>query len=142
MKENSEIDEEEIARVIQRHYPSVQAIYLFGSRATGDAWPTSDVDLALLLPPVQAKTEGTLVLSACADELARAVKNEVDFVNLRLASTVFQHEVIHNSRLLLVVDQEVILAFEMSVLSAYQKLNEERREILEEFTKTKRAYNL
>ena len=32
-------------------YPHTQAIYLFGSWGTEDEWPTSDVDMAVLLPP-------------------------------------------------------------------------------------------
>ncbi|MBK6563551.1 nucleotidyltransferase domain-containing protein [Candidatus Amarobacter glycogenicus] len=36
-------------RIILQHYPTTQAIYLFGSFGTADEWPTSDVDIAVLL---------------------------------------------------------------------------------------------
>ena len=57
-------------------------------------------------------------------------------------STVFQNEIINSGRLISAADPEAIAAFEMMVLSAYQKLNEERKEILEEFFTSKRAYRL
>jgi len=37
-------------------------------------------------------------------------------------------------------DENARLEFEMLTLSFYQKLNEERKEILEDFYKTRRAY--
>jgi hypothetical protein len=63
-------------------------------------------------------------------------------VNIRQVSTVFQNEIINSGRLISTGDPEAIGEFEMLVLSAYQKLNEERKEILEEFFKSKRAYRL
>ena len=51
---------EKIIRTILAHYPQAQAIYLFGSYATTDEWPDSDVDVALLLPPDQARAEHVL----------------------------------------------------------------------------------
>ena len=40
------------------------------------------------------------------------------------------------------LQEEAVLAFEMQVLSAYQKLNEECKAILESFFASKRAYAL
>ncbi len=34
-----------IVRIIRQHYPTVQAIYLFGSFGSTDEWPTSDVGI-------------------------------------------------------------------------------------------------
>lgn len=34
-----------IVRIIRQHYPTVQAIYLFGSFGSADEWPTSDVGI-------------------------------------------------------------------------------------------------
>ena len=41
----------EIEKTIRDFYPEVQAIYLFGSFARGNAQYDSDVDIAVLLPP-------------------------------------------------------------------------------------------
>ncbi|MFZ2420215.1 MAG: nucleotidyltransferase domain-containing protein, partial [Anaerolineae bacterium] len=52
-----------IVRIVRQHYPTVQAIYLFGSFGTADEWPTSDVDIALLLPPAEARQRSQLMLT-------------------------------------------------------------------------------
>ena len=59
-----------IIRTVLAHYPDTQGIYLFGSYATLDEGPQSDVDLALLLPPRPAKSGTDLALSQCRLALA------------------------------------------------------------------------
>lgn len=129
-----------IIDIICRHHPRVQAIYLFGSYGTDDAWPQSDVDLALLLRPEEAKQAGSLRISPCTIELGDALQRPIDLVNLRKASTVFQHEVIHYGRVIHCADPYAMDEFEMLTMSLYQKLNDERAGILHEFLKSKRAY--
>jgi uncharacterized protein len=128
-----------IVNTILHHYPTVQGIYLFGSYGTETAWPDSDVDIALLLPPLQAKSEPSLAMSQCHFDLAEALAKDVDLVNARQVSTVFQKEIIFG-RLIYCADRYAVDVFEMLTLSYYQKLNEERKEILEAFYETGRAY--
>jgi predicted nucleotidyltransferase len=71
------------------HYPATQGIYLFGSYGSAGERPDSDVDIALLLPPVEAKQAGHLVLSELHYQLAKALGRDVDLLNARLVSTVF-----------------------------------------------------
>lgn len=131
-----------ITTVILQHYPTVQAIYLFGSMANGEEWPDSDADLGLLLPIAEAKKKLSLLLSPCAFELAELLGRDVDLLNLRQASTVIQHQVVSYGKLLYVGDEYAQEEFEMYTLSLYQKLNEERAAILEDFYRTKRAYRV
>ncbi len=131
-----------ILKIIFRYYPELQAVYLFGSCGTEYERPDSDIDIAVLLPVECAKKNGSLMMSECHGELEEAFKKTVDLVNLRNVSTVFQNEIIHNSRYLLINDKNAVDEFEMYTMSFYQKLNYERREILEEFYKTGRAYNV
>lgn len=119
-----------IAKTVMLHYPNTQGIYLFGSCMTEDEWPESDVDLALLLPPLVAKQVRSLAGSDCALELADLLGKEVDLLNARMVSTVFQKEIIMNGRLLYCADRYAVDEFEMLTLSFYQKLNEERGEII------------
>jgi predicted nucleotidyltransferase len=128
-----------IIQTILAHYPAAQGIYLFGSYATHQELPGSDLDLALLLPPEQARQEKNLLLSQCCFDLQAALSREVDLLNARQVSTVFQKEIIGGLRLYC-ADVYAADEFEMLVISYYQKLNEERREILEAFYKTGRAY--
>ena len=133
---------EQIVQAILNHTPQVQAVYLFGSYGTEDERPSSDVDLALLLPPEQAKAEGSLLLGELHLALAELLGKEVDLVNLRQVSTVFQKEIVMTGRQIFCADSYAAAEFEMLTLSYYQKLNEERREILAAFKESGRAYNV
>ncbi|HMD99720.1 MAG TPA: nucleotidyltransferase domain-containing protein [Terriglobia bacterium] len=129
-----------MVRIILQYYPSVQAIYLFGTHGTGDAWPDSDVDIALLLPPEHSRPQPHLMLTPCHDALADALGKPVDLLNVREVSTVFQKEIVHSGRRLYCTDENAVAEFEMLTLSHYQKLNEERKAILDSFEATGRAY--
>ena len=129
-----------IVRIIQEHYPAVQGVYLFGTYATADEWPDSDVDIAMLLPPHEASQQPQLMLTPCHDALADALERPVDLLNAREVSTVFQNQIVQSGRLLYTGDEYAVAEFEMLTLSLYQKLNEERAGILEAFQATGKAY--
>ena len=131
-----------IIRTVLAHYPDVQGIYLFGSCMTEDEWPESDIDVALLLPPLAAKQEQSLAISDCAIELAQALGKDVDLLNARTVSTVFQKEIVTKGRLLFCSDRYAVDEFEMLTLSYYQKLNEERSGIIESALADGRFYNI
>lgn len=136
------MSQEDMVGIILENFPEAQAIYLFGSYGTEDEWPESDVDIGVLLPPVQAKKKEPMVLSACRRSLEEYTGKNVDLVNLRQASTVFQKEITTTGRLIYLTDRYAVDEFEMLALSYYQKLNEERRELLDAFMRTGRAYRV
>jgi predicted nucleotidyltransferase len=128
-----------IVRTVLEHYPAAQAIYLFGTHGTADEWPDSDVDIAVLLAPQQAKAARLLALSDLRFELEDLVKKEVDLINLRRVPTVLQKQVIAaDRRIYPAIDEYAADEFEMLTLSYYQKLNEERAEIVEDALATGR----
>ena len=129
---NAVNEQNAIIRSVLKHYPDVQAIYLFGTYQTADEWPDSDVDIALLLPPQQAKTAKSLAMSDLCSELIALLKKEVDLINLRRVPTVLQKEVIAADRRIYRADEYAADEFEMLTISYYQKLNEERAEIVED----------
>jgi predicted nucleotidyltransferase len=133
--------EELIVQEVLQQYPAVQGIYLFGSYGTADERPDSDVDIALLLPEDEAERAGLLALSDLQLQLSAALGRDVDLLNARLVSTVFQMVIIYG-RLLYCADRYAVDEFEMLTMSYYQKLNEERAEILEEFRRTGKAYDV
>ena len=137
---NRNTTEQIIIKNILGYYPAVQGIYLFGSHGQEDERPDSDVDVALLLPYDSMAGHPNLVLSPCRIKLARLLGKEVDLVNARQVSTVFQKEIITDGRLILCADKYAVDEFEMLVISFYQKLNEERADILKAFKATGRAY--
>jgi len=126
-------------QIVLTHYPASQAIYLFGSYSTDHAWPNSDVDMALLFTPKQAKAEQNLLLSQCRFDLEEALSREVDLLNARRVSTVFQKEIISGVRIYC-ADRYAADEFEMLTISYYQNLHQERLKILNAFYKTGRAY--
>ncbi len=122
--------------------PDTQAIYLFGSAAAGRLRDDSDVDVAVLLPHVRAKALGSIALSDLAFDLMKALRRDVDLINLREVSTVLQFEVIKNGIVLFCADENALDEFEMYTLSFYQKLNEERAGIMKSFKEDKRVYRV
>ena len=127
-----------ITKTILEHHPDTQAIYIYGTYGTVDEWPDSDIDIAVLLPPKQAKEAQYLPVGDLRFELEAALDRKVDLVNLRRVPTVLQKEVIAADRRIYCSDDYAADEFEMLTLSYYQKLNQERAEIIEDAVKTGR----
>jgi predicted nucleotidyltransferase len=125
-------EHDKIIRTVLEHYPNTQAVYLFGSYAAGQEWPESDVDIGLLLPPEEAKKVDSLQMSDLRFDLETLLGKEVDLINLRQAPTVLRKKVIVADCRIYVGNEFAAEEFEMLTLSYYQKLNEERAEILAE----------
>ncbi len=108
--------------------PDLLVLYVFGSQATGDARPESDVDLALLarspLDPVERWK--------LQERLAHALHRDVDLVDLRATTTVMRAQVLRTAIVLFEADANERARFEMHALSAYARFNGERRGILED----------
>jgi len=96
------------------------------------------VDIAVLLPP--SRDRASFMLTPCHLALEDALGQPVDLVNARRVSTVLQKEIVAAGQRLYAGDENAVAEFEMLTLSLYQKLNEERKEILESFEKTGKAY--
>lgn len=97
-------------------YPDTQAIYLFGSYGTEQEWPDSDVDIALLLPPAASRQANHLTLGDLRPALERLLGREVDLINVRQVSTVFQKEIIMVERRIFCADLYAADEFEMLTL--------------------------
>lgn len=137
-----DVKHEVIVQSILNFYPDIQGVYLFGSYDTECVRLDSDIDLALLLPFHSAVKTKDLPLSPCRVDLETKLGRNVDLINLRLTNTVLQNEILNAGRLIFAKEPEAIHEFEMRVLSDYQKLNEERKDILEDFHRTGRAYRV
>jgi uncharacterized protein len=130
------MDHEAAVRRILAAVPEAEAIYLFGSRARGDALPDSDFDIAVLTAaPLPALFRYDLQEALAADLHAA-----VDLVDLRSASTVMRVKVIDEGRLWYERDATVRQLFEATAYSAYARLNEERRGILDDVRKRGTVY--
>ena len=122
---------EKAIELIKEKYPDVWAIYLFGSFNTPYQRPDSDLDLALLLEhPAEI-----LSLWELSQEIAISINTDVQLVDLRQASTVFQNEIIRNERRIYCSHQKECDVLESIYLAMYLRLNEERKEVLDDLKK-------
>ncbi|MDT8301577.1 MAG: nucleotidyltransferase domain-containing protein [Sedimentisphaerales bacterium] len=133
---------DKIITTVLKYYPDVQAVYLFGSYGTDETWADSDVDIALLLPYDKSPKAGSLLMSDLRFELEKLLRKNVDLINLRQVPTVLQKEVVIEDRRIYQADEYAADEFEMLTFSYYQKLNEERREILEDVLADGRIYKI
>ena len=112
------------------------AIYLFGSMAADTVHDSSDIDLAVL----PQEPLSNVLRWDIQQELANALGKAVDLVDLLSASTVMRLQVVTTAELLYEGDNTKRAEFEMLALSMYARLNEERREILEQVKREGRVY--
>lgn len=120
--------------VLKQQWPELEAIYVFGSWGSIDQHADSDLDVAVLLPVGQ--TPDFEAWSKVRFELQKLAGCPVDLINLREASTVFQKEITWKGQRVFAANQYQAALFESLVMSLYQKLNEERSEILAQIQQT------
>lgn len=127
---------QEVIKVLVDQWPDLQAIYLFGSRANETATKTSDWDFGLL--PV--RPIDPLDLWKTKEALEIRFSSDFDLIDLRAASTVLQFEVLKTSKLVYSADEFARQEYEYLVISHYQKLSDERRDILSDIYKRGTVY--
>ena len=104
-------------------------IYFFGSAAQKEDHFQSDLDFAFYSHTLYDSVD----LFLKAQILAQRFQKEVDLIQLKTASTVFQKEVIHTSVLLYEKESSQRELYESIVLKKYARLNEERALLLEQY---------
>ena len=125
-------NDQAIQQLVRQYHPEVQAIYRFGSAGTEHERTDSDVDIALLLPPDSARRAGSLALGELHLALEDALRRDVDLINLRLAPAVLQAQIVVTGTRIFCTDTLLADEFELLALALYQKLNQERAEIIAE----------
>ncbi len=129
------MDLESAIRILRRALPDLAVVYLFGSAASGQMHPESDVDLAFLArADVDSVTRFEL-----QERLAALLHRSVDLVDLRTAPTVLRLQVINEGLVLFERGAAERAFFEAVTLAAYARLNEERRGILDDVKKRGRV---
>jgi predicted nucleotidyltransferase len=114
---------------VVRAVPEVDAIYVYGSQASGTARSGSDLDVALLLRPGAVLPVFERV--ALAADLGASAGCDVDLSVLDLdRGVVHAKEVVVNGSAVFVADALAVARFEMSALSRYARLNEDREPVL------------
>ncbi|MGB6127912.1 MAG: nucleotidyltransferase domain-containing protein [Psychrilyobacter sp.] len=106
-----------------------EIIYIFGSYAKKENTENSDVDIAFYSKGEYDSFEIFLL----AQEISIGIKKEVDLVQLKKSSTVFQKEVVENGICIYEKNSLEREKFELLVYKKYFKLNEERKEIIDNY---------
>lgn len=101
--------------------PDVIAAYLFGSLAQGHAHPGSDIDVAVLLTPMDPETAFYRRLRLM-EQLRPYADREVDVIVLNLAPPLLQHQVLKYGRLLYERDKLTRVDFEVRAGKVYADL--------------------
>lgn len=122
-------DLEKAIDTIRAQFPTVWAIYLYGSFDTEYERPGSDLDLAVLLD----HKEKPLPLWNLAQDIAVAIDRDVDLVDLREVSTVLQNQIITSERRIFCSEPKECDRLETAYLSMYLRFNEERKDWLDDF---------
>ena len=122
------VQEHVLIEGIRSEIPDVVAIYLFGSAAAGELRADSDIDLAVLpSTPLSAAR-----LWSLAQTLAVSAGCDVDLINLQSASTVMRAQVVSTGKRLYCANEPLCSEFEGRVYADYSRLNEERRQLLDD----------
>ena len=125
-----------LVRRLRAALPDVQAVYLYGSQASGHTRSESDMDVAVLLP----RTLAPDVRWSLAARLADGLRTDVDLLDLRAASAVMRYQVITTGRLLYERNAAERQRFELAAFNAYFDLNIERRAILDDIRRRGSVY--
>ena len=109
-------------------------IIVFGSYATGKTHKNSDIDIAFYSDDRSLTTYDIFQLS---QELADTLKLEVDLVNIDFASTVFQAQIYTTGKVIYSKDDTFLKNHQMTALSMYANLNEERDVVLKKIDESR-----
>lgn len=108
--------------VLRREIPGLAAVYLFGSFASGEVRPDSDLDLAVFAGPPLPRP----LLLSLQQRIANMFNRDVDLVDLAAANTILQVQVIGEGKLVDAPDADAAALFELRVIREYQDLKQRR----------------
>jgi len=135
MSDSSAVDQL-VVRLLVEALPAAQAIYRYGSAGTVYQREDSDVDLAVLAARKIPLDE----LQRLSERLAAAMGREVDLLDLRALPVTLRVQIVLEGVRLWASAPARAEAYETLVLSQYVRLNEERREILNDIQQRGQIY--
>jgi len=101
-------------------YPAVQFAYLFGSQATGEVTPMSDVDIAVYLNDDLASAKQFKLQLHLIGVLCQILqRNDVELAILNDEDIVLCYEVLNNGKLILCRNDETRIEFFVRTIREY-----------------------
>jgi uncharacterized protein len=122
---------ETLAPVFQKMRDRIAVAYLFGSSATGEAGPKSDIDLAVLLHDASGPSGFEVRLDLYAD-CSRALKrNDIDIVVMNTAKNLYLlNDVVRTGIVLFEQDSGLRQEFEVKIMHDFIDFRDHRKKIL------------
>ena len=120
--------------ILREKIPGLVAIIVFGSFGTEYERKESDLDLAILTEE-PANSLDPVQLWNLAQELARTINSDIELIDLRQASTVFCFQVLSTGTPIYCANDVILARFDTMIMSMYQRLQEERKDILNDYQK-------
>lgn len=114
---------------VWQEFEDVKIVYLFGSYATGEERPASDIDIAVFAP--QLTLDGYLKLWAKVTGFLGTEK--IDLVTLSDKPATFRYQVIKEGKVIYCRDEDLLNDFELKTWQAYMDSKHLRRIYLKHF---------
>ena len=119
------ISDSQIVSAVRAVLPEVEAVYLYGSFATGEQNDSSDLDLAVAMP----SRLNPLQLWDASNAMADKLNIDLDLLDLKAVDTVVQHQVLTTGRR--IFGEGLLLdLYETYILSAMTSLEELRAPLI------------
>jgi len=125
-----------IASIVADELPDVLAIYRYGSSGSTYQRADSDIDIAILADHRLSFRE----INHLSQDLATATGGEIDLHDIRALPVTLRVQIVLDGTRLYGNGKTPVEAYETLVLSEYVRLNEERREILNDIQKRGQIY--
>lgn len=125
-----------IVSAVADEIPDVLAIYRYGSAGSAYQRTDSDIDIAILAGHRLSFKE----ISDLSRDLAIATDSEIDLHDIRALPVTLRVQIVLDGTRLYGSGKTQVDAYETLVLSEYVRLNEERREILNDIQKRGQIY--
>lgn len=123
-----------VLSILREELPGLAAVIVFGSFGSEYERAESDLDLAILMEKHQDATD-SVFLWTLAQKIASKIGRDVEIINLRQASTVFAFQVLTSGTTVYCANDFALASFDTLIMSMYQRLQEERKEILDDYEK-------
>lgn len=107
---------------VERLIPGLAAVYVFGSVARGDARPSSDIDLAIVV----ARSPSPEDLTAAREALELTLGRDVDLIDLAAAPLPLARQVLLEGRRLHAPHATMADLLEVRILREYEDLKRRR----------------
>jgi predicted nucleotidyltransferase len=130
------ITDSDILAAVREALPEVRRVYLFGSRAVGEEWPDSDLDLAVVLDG----PADPVSLWMAGEEIASRLDVDVDLIDLLTADTLLKHQIVTTGKRLFAADPMDAERYEIFILKDMMDLNEIRAPLIADIKRRGSVY--